>query len=187
MRGATTIVICLLLVVNSLGGCSHKEKRDAPAPEDYFKKLGIEKAEKRISAPDFVLEEPSGKRIHLRDLRGRLVFLNFWATWCVPCREEMPAMETLHREFGAKGLEVLAVNYRESKEEMRKFLDELGLSFTSLLDQQGKVSEQYGAWSLPLSYIIDRNGEFVGKSIGSRDWQSAAGLAFFRGLLAEEP
>jgi peroxiredoxin len=96
-------------------------------------------------------------------------------------------MEKLHRQFREPGLEVVAVNFRETKKEVRKFFDELGLTFTALLDKEGKVSEEYGAWSLPLSYFINRKGEFVGKAIGSREWDSNESRAFFKGLLSEKP
>lgn len=75
------------------------------------------------------------------------------------CRREMPAMEQLHRELRDRGLEIVAVNFREGKDDIRKFLQELGLTFTVLLDKGGKVSEQYGIWYLPVSYSISRKGE----------------------------
>ena len=164
------------------------QRREPPAvSDDSIKKLGIEKPKKRILAPDFALENISGMRTSLKSFKGKVIFLNFWATWCVPCRQEMPTMEKLHREYRKEGLEVLAVNFRETKEEAVKFVNELGLSFTVLLDEDGKVSEEYGVWSLPLSYFINRKGEFVGKVIGYRKWDSSEGKAFFQDLLAEKP
>ncbi len=180
------LAVCLLVIVNSAEGFFHRKKAPAPVAEDYFKKLGIEKPEKKILAPAFTLEDLSGKRVSLKDLKGKVVFLNFWATWCIPCRQEMPTMEELHREFKGQGLEVVAVNIKESMKEARKFFDELGLTFTALLDKDGKVSEEYGAWSIPLSYFINRNGEFVGKVIGYREWDSKEARAFFQGLLQEK-
>jgi len=150
-------------------------------------KLGIERPEKSIVAPDFTLTDLSGNRVSLRSLKGKVIFLNFWATWCVPCRQEMPTMEKLHREYKRDGLEVVVVNLRETKEEVLKFVNELSLTFTVLLDKDGKVSEEYGVWSLPLSYFINRKGEFVGKVIGYRKWDSPEAKAFFRELLAEKP
>lgn len=150
---------------------------------DSFKRLGIEKPGKAAPAPDFTLEDLSGKRWSLKSAKGKIVFLNFWATWCVPCRQEMPMMEKLFREFKPDGLEIVAVNFREDKATVRKFIDELGLSFTVLLDGDGKVCDEYGAWSLPLTYIIDRNGLFIGKTIGDRKWDSDDARAFFRELV----
>ncbi len=181
-----SLAVCLLVFVNSAEGFFHEKQAPGSAAEDYFKKLGIEKSEKRILAPDFTLEDLSGKRVSLKSLRGKVVFLNFWATWCVPCRQEMPTMEKLHRTFKEQGLEVVTVNFREGKKEVRKFFDELGLTFTVLLDRDGKVSEEYGAWSIPLSYFINRKGEFVGKVMGSREWDNNESRAFFKGLLDEK-
>lgn len=179
--------VCLLVFAQSSDAFFHRKKTPGSVDEGYFKKLGIEKPEKAIRAPDFNLEDLHGRRLGLKGLRGKVVFLNFWATWCIPCRQEMLTMEKLHREFKEHGLEVVAVNFREGKKEIRKFFDELGLTFTALLDKEGKVSEEYGAWSIPVSYFINRNGEFMGKVMGSREWDSSEAKTFFRGLLAEKP
>ncbi|HEX9444477.1 MAG TPA: TlpA disulfide reductase family protein [Candidatus Binatia bacterium] len=162
------------------------KKAAAPARPDYFTRLLIEKPSKATAAPGFALQDLSGRRLSLEDLRGKVVFLNFWATWCVPCRAEMPSMEKLQREFKDQGLVIVAVDVREDIIDVRQFFAEHGLSFTGLLDLDGKVGAEYGAWSLPLTYIIDRKGEFIGKAIGDRKWDSPAARAFFRALLGEE-
>lgn len=184
---ALVIAVCLMSFAEPAEAFFHKRKKPAPADHEYFKKLGIERPEKSIVAPDFTLAELSGKTISLRSLKGEVIFLNFWATWCVPCRQEMPTMEKLHREYKKAGLEVMAVNFRETRAEVQKFVDELGLTFTVLLDREGKVSEEYGVWSLPLSYFVNRKGEFVGKVIGYRRWDGPEAKALFRDLLAEKP
>ena len=185
IRFFLSVVICLVALAGSSEGFFHKKK--APViPEDQFKKLGIEKPEKVFRTPDFTLDDLTGRRLGPRDFMGKVVFLNFWATWCVPCRQEMPTMEKLHRELKKQGLEVVAINFREAGKEVRKFVDELGLTFTVLLDKEGKVSEEYGAWALPLSYFVNRKGEFVGKLAGGRKWDSQEAKAFFLGLLREK-
>jgi len=184
-RFLLTVVVCLAVLAGSSEGFFHKKK--APViPDDHFKKLGIEKPEKVFRTPDFTLEDLTGRRLGPRDFRGKVVFLNFWATWCIPCRQEMPTMEKLHRELKKQGLEVVAINFREAKKEVRKFVDELGLTFTVLLDKEGKVSEEYGAWALPLSYFVNRKEEFAGKVSGYRKWDSREAGEFFRGLLGEK-
>ena len=95
-------------------------------------------------------------------------------------------MEKLHREFKQQGLEVVAINVKENQKAIRKFVDEIGLTFTVLLDRDGKVSEEYGAWAIPLSYFINRKGEFVGKVEGDRKWDSQEARDFFRELLQEK-
>ncbi len=178
-----SVIICVFSLGGSAEGFFHKKKALASIAGDYFKKLGIERPEKVIRAPSFALEDLSAKRLSLKDLRGKVVFLNFWATWCVPCRQEMPTMEKLQREMKEQGLEVVAINIRESKREVQKFTGELGLTFTVLLDKDGKASEEYGAWAIPLSYFINRKGEFVGKVDGPREWDSREAKGFFRELL----
>jgi peroxiredoxin len=178
-------VIGILIFLAVFQRVSHREERST-AGDEYFDKLRIERAEKRPPAPDFTLEDLSGKRVGLKQFRGKVVFLNFWATWCIPCREEMPAMEKLHRELRDEGLEVVAVNFKESNQQVRKFFGELGLTFIALLDKEGEVSKEYGVWSLPLSYFIDRRGEFVGKAMGSRNWDSEEARNFFLDLLKED-
>jgi peroxiredoxin len=168
-------------------GLSERTSQSGPrsdVPARLINALGIETPDKAIAAPNFTLEDLDGKKVSLEQLRGRVVFLNFWATWCVPCRAEMPAMEKLHREFNDKGLAVIAVNLRENSERVREFFDEMDLTFTVLLDGDGTVSEEYGVWSLPLSYFVNREGVFAGKSIGMREWDGPEGKAFFRSLLA---
>ncbi|MGH7766563.1 MAG: redoxin domain-containing protein, partial [Candidatus Binatia bacterium] len=119
-----------LLVFGFLGLIFFQAKfAKPPAAGDLLERLAIERPEKTIRAPDFSLEDLSGKQLSLKDLRGKIVFLNFWATWCVPCRQEMPLMEALHREFKDQGLEIVAVNFREDKKAVEKFFAELGLTF----------------------------------------------------------
>ncbi len=178
-----SVIICVFSLGSSAEGFFHKKKAPASVADDYLKKLGIERPEKVIRAPSFALEDLSAKRLSLKDLRGKVIFLNFWATWCVPCRQEMPTMEKLQREMKEQGLEVVAINIRESKREVQKFTGELGLTFTVLLDKDGKASEEYGAWAIPLSYFINRKGEFVGKVDGPREWDSREAKGFFRELL----
>jgi len=185
MKSIVLVELFCLLIFGGAAIAQQSGQRPALS-QDHFKKLSIEALEKRSPAPEFALNDVSGKVITLKSLRGKVVFLNFWATWCRPCRREMPAMEKLHREFRDRGLEIVAVNFREGRDDIRKFLQELGLTFTILLDKNGKISEQYGVWHLPVSYIINRKGEFVGKVSGSREWDSKEAESFFRELLETE-
>ena len=157
----------------------------AGAP-DRFRKLSLEKPKKSTAAPDFTLVDLGARNTSLKEFRGRVVFLNFWATWCGPCRDEMPMMEALHRQFKNRGLVVVAVNFKEDKASVRHFFDELGITFQGLLDPHGDVSESYGAFSLPLTYLIDRDGRFVAKAIGIRPWDSADAKALIEDLLEQK-
>jgi peroxiredoxin len=178
--------ITILLLIAAASVLFYWREQPVRIAGEYIKKLGIETPENRTPAPDFTLKDLAGRPVSLKDLEGKAIFLNFWATWCVPCRQEMPTMEKLHREHHKQGLEVVAINFRENKAEVQKFVNELGLTFTVLLDTEGKVSEQYGVWSLPLSYFINRKGEFAGKVIGYRNWHSPEAQRFFRDLLDQK-
>ncbi|MFN3476919.1 MAG: TlpA disulfide reductase family protein [Candidatus Methylomirabilales bacterium] len=155
----------------------------AQAEEHYWKALGIERPSREIFGADFALPDLNGRKIRLKDFQGHVVFLNFWATWCIPCRAEMPAMEKLHREFKDKGLVILALNFRERPEEIKPFVRELQLTFPILLDRDGKVSDRYQVFGLPTSYLLGRKGEILGTVVGARDWTSEEARALIRALL----
>jgi len=178
-------VLCLVISVGIAQGFFHKRKQPAIS-EDLFKKLNIERPKEKVPAPNFTLEDLNGRKVGLKGLKGKVIFLNFWATWCAPCVQEMPTMEKLHKTFGQKGLTVLAVNYREDAKEVKKFFSKYKLTFIALLDLDGKVSERYRTWGLPVTVIINKRGEIVAKVIGSRDWHSPDAKEFFRRLLAEK-
>ena len=183
----TFLVLLASLSFGFLGRFFFQAKKTSQtAAGDFFERLSIERPEKIIQAPDFTLEDLSGNRMSLHDFKGKVVFLNFWATWCIPCREEMPQMEKLYREFKDQGLEVVAVNFREDKPTVKKFVEKLGLTFRILLDPDGGVSNEYGAWALPLSYFVDRKGIFIGKVNGDRPWDGPEARALFRGLLQQK-
>lgn len=122
-------------------------------------------------APDFTLLDMQGRQVTLSELKGQVVLLNFWASWCPPCREEMPSMEMLYRQFKDRGLVVLAVNVEENgKEAVAEFLRRTPYSFPILLDEANVAQKKYGVFRFPESFLIDRNGVVVEKVIGGRDW-----------------
>jgi thiol-disulfide isomerase/thioredoxin len=137
------------------------------------------------AASDFELPDLAGRPVRLRDLRNRVVLVNFWATWCAPCREEMPALETLARELGPRGLTVVGVNFKESKREVEAFMKEHRLSFPVLLDGDGRVSASYQVFALPVTFLVDRRGMLAGTVVGARDWVGPGARAYLGQLLAE--
>jgi peroxiredoxin len=137
-------------------------------------------------APDFTLSDLSGRRQRLAEYRGKVVFLNLWATWCAPCRMEMPSMEELHRRLTGTDFVMLAVSEDEDgRAPVQKFVDELGLTFPVLLDQDGVVPPRYGVTGYPETFIIDRDGRVVQHTIGPEDWDSDAVVEYFTRLLAQ--
>ena len=147
--------------------------------------LLMDTPKKPVAALDFEASTPDGKRVRLKDFRGKVVFLNFWATWCVPCRQEMPAMERLAKKMEGRGFKILAVNLMETTAQVRKFLEEVPVTFTIVMDTTGEISETYGATSLPLTYIIDKEGQVIHRALGPREWDGKESLALFDKLTAD--
>ena len=123
-------------------------------------------------APAFELPLLDGAPISLASLRGRVVLLNFWATWCAPCEAEMPAMQRLHTTLGGKDFELVAVSVDAGRDEVAQFQQRLGLTFPIALDPGKRVSTEYQSYRFPESYLIDRDGRILSRYIGPRDWDS---------------
>lgn len=116
---------------------------------------------------DFVLNDLDGLPHSLYQLRGQPVMLNFWATWCAPCRAEMPELEAAYQKYQDQGLAILAINFDEPEARVRQFFyDELNLSFTPLLDNGGIVFERFGVFNLPATFFIDRQGSVAAIQLG---------------------
>jgi len=186
LAAAALSVVMLLLLSNWSGGFLLRRKASPDKNEEQFRSLLIEKFGEKVRAPDFALEDLQGNQVALRDHRGKVVFLNFWATWCPPCRTEMPSMERLYRKLKGEGLVMLAVDMQENQKQVAKFMKGLDLSFPALLDGDGSVSYQYNIIGLPSTYIIDPQGYLVGKAVGPRDWSNGESVNFFQSLLLKK-
>jgi peroxiredoxin len=136
-------------------------------------------------APDFALPDLVDKDVRLSDFRGKVVFLNFWATWCKPCREEMPSMEVLYKNFERDGLVVLAISIDRvtTKKDIPPFVKSLNLTFPILIDSWGQTDKRYKLMGVPETYIIDQQGVLREKVIGPRDWTILDNLQTITGLL----
>jgi peroxiredoxin len=135
-------------------------------------------------APDFTLPTLRGNSVKLSDYRGKVIFLNIWATWCPPCREEMPSMEALYRRLKGREFEMLAVSIdRDGGEVVGPFVAKYGLTFPVLLDSGNKTYKLYGLTGVPETFIIDRNGVVLYKIIGAQDWMKKDWLDAFNQIL----
>ncbi|HET9476817.1 MAG TPA: TlpA disulfide reductase family protein [Dehalococcoidia bacterium] len=114
--------------------------------------------EEGAMAPDFLLEDLGGGEIRLSDLRGRPLIINFWATWCAPCRKEMPQFVQAYDRYRDEGLEIVAVNLQEGKSIASRFADDYGMEFTVGVDRDGEVGDQYHLLGLPTTYFVGRDG-----------------------------
>jgi len=143
---------------------------------DYGAKVGQ-------TAPDFELPALGGDSVRLSDYRGKVVFLNIWATWCPPCREEMPSMESLYQRLKGREFEMLAVSIdREGERMVRPFAAKYGLKFHVLLDPDNKTYRLYGLTGVPESFIVDKNGVIINKIIGPQNWVEKEWLDYFDGI-----
>jgi len=135
-------------------------------------------------APDFTLPTLSGAPIRLSDLRGKVVLLNFWVTWCGSCRAEMPTLDALYQQYKDRGLEVLAVNLdATTTSKVQAFVGELGVTFRIGLDPSSSIARTYRVAGLPTTYLIDRAGNVVVQEVGARDWLDAVSRLAIEGLL----
>jgi peroxiredoxin len=182
MRGRVMCRVAVIMASLGLLCCG----KAAAAGEHLFQAMGMATLP-TSPAPDFTLPDLKGNQAALRDYRGKLVFLNFWATWCIPCREEMPAMEQLHQRFGSQGLTIVAINHQENLGQVRAFVDQHRLSFQALLDHDGAVFRKYTVMGLPTTYLISRDGTLLARGVGGRDWTRSDGQELIRVLLTEEP
>lgn len=131
-------------------------------------------------APDFNLRGEDGKHYRLADFRGQVVVLNFWATWCPPCRYEMPSMERAHKKVQGEKIALLAVNVGESEEQVFEFTGRYPVTFPLLLDEDGQVTRLYPVIGLPTTFIIDPQGRVTHRAVGGREWDDERLLAQLR-------
>jgi peroxiredoxin len=152
------------------------------AREHLFEAMGMTKIPPK-PAPDFTLPSADGHHVSLQQYRGKIVFLNFWATWCIPCREEMPALEGLHQKYQAQDLVIISIDLKESADQVRAFFDKHSLSFPALLDQNGSVFRDYLVAGMPTTYLIGRDGTMLARGVGGRDWTRAEALQLIQELI----
>ncbi len=176
-------LVFLLISFLCLGsGQLHAQASRTPSI-DFKAVPKLEEIKDRPAAPDFALPSPEGKKFTLKDYRGKLVMVNFWATWCEFCRDEMPAMERLYREFKGQGFEVLAVNVKDKRGDALAFVKKLKLTYPIMIDPEGEVGLLYGAFGMPTTYLIDEKGIVLARLWGPADWYSAGARNLIKSLL----
>ena len=151
--------------------------------ERLIGKLGIIKVPHASVPVEITLPDLDGHMVRISDFRGKVVFLNFWTTWCPSCRVEMPSMERLHRRFKDKGFVMVAINLQESRKQVKGFFRKQDLTFMSLLDKDGKVGTRFGIRNIPTTYILDKKGKILGAAMGAREWDSKEAIELFEHLI----
>jgi thiol-disulfide isomerase/thioredoxin len=200
----TSAPLLALAVLLAVSGCARKDSGVQAAPgaadaaavvpvaaalppaqaSSLLQAVGLQIPKEEIASTDFTLDSLDGRKVSLSSYRGKLVFLNFWATWCPPCRSEMPAMEALYTKLKARGFVIVAVDLAEEARVVSEYVKTKKLTFPVLLDTAGEVGGKYSAQSIPTTYIIDREGRILARGIGAQwKWDSPEMIALFEKLL----
>lgn len=159
-------------------------KPDREAAITTLRSIGMTVFEDEIKAPDFNLKLlGSEESVSLSDYRGKVVFLNFWATWCGPCRIEMPSMEALYRDLQDEGFVILAINQQERDDVVSSYITEENYSFPVLMDYEARAGMLYGLRVIPTTYIIDAEGNVVAGKIGTHMYDGERYRTLFRQLM----
>jgi thiol-disulfide isomerase/thioredoxin len=175
------LIACALLVVAMCSSAS----AEMSTVTALLKRLDLVGYRSDTNPPVFSGPTLDARQLSLTDLRGKVVVVNFWATWCLECRPEMPMLERLHRDFAPQGLAIIGINAREDKPAVGRYAAELGLTFPLVLDRAGKNNDLYGVIGLPTTFVLGRDGRAVAFGVGPRDWASATARALIEALLAE--
>ncbi len=196
----TLLHAVLLTLLLAAGGCDDTPKSEmgAELAPDVGPNTGMAAQPEQVQAPpmkrgvvkvgdpapNFQLYDLNGNAVSLSGYRGSIVFINFWATWCGPCRIEMPAMEALYRVFERKDFEILAISTdQQGVAVTRPFRNQMGLTFPILHDSDYRVGLAYGARTLPMSFLVDRKGVIIHRIFGARDWESPEAKEIIRAAL----
>lgn len=176
-----TIVLLVIIYFYALG---------AMADDQTLPKLGyrLNELSKPFDAPDFNLQDMDENTFSLKNFHGKVLLINFWATWCPPCRREMPSMERLYQKMKDTDFIVIAINQFESPDHVFAYMGDLGTdpSFPILFDRESQISEAYKVAGLPTTYLVDKAGKVRYRAIGGREFDHPEVEKIIRDLLAEK-
>ncbi len=179
------VVYIFLMLFGGLLFAQETIQMSAAQKELY--KIGFGIPKKTMEAPDFTTKDIHGKTVSLHSLKGKVVLLNLWATWCPPCQREMPSLETLYKKMKGKKFAILAVATptppRETKEKIISFIKEHKYTFPVMIDETRSIYGMYGSGSIPTTWIIAPDGTIVGRLVGAREWDTDGIIAIFNSLL----
>jgi cytochrome c biogenesis protein CcmG/thiol:disulfide interchange protein DsbE len=154
--------------------------------EDLFSKAGIQPVKAGTKAPLFSLEDLNGKKSALKQYRGKVVFLNFWATWCGPCKEEMPSMDELYKQFKDKEFVFLTISVDYAGiTPVRDFIEKHHYTFPVLIDPKCETLDLFEVKGIPTTFLIDKKGMIIGRAIGRKDWKRSEVVSLINLLLGK--
>jgi len=182
----------IFVLIVTIGGVLHLLSPETNAPlasgtpsgkaDGLLRDLGFQQYPFPESVAEITLKDLNGKEIQFSEFRGKVVFLNFWASWCPDCRIEMPSMEKLHNRFKGKNFAMVTINLKESAEHVKQFFDTYKLTFVGLLDPNGEITSKMAIRALPATLLIDKSGKILGMALGSRPWNGKKSIALFEHL-----
>ena len=174
----STALAALLIYINDLSAGT-----DGGEIDQLFGIMGVVKVAPAKDPVKINLQDVNGNRVDIADFEGKIVFLNFWTTWCPTCRIEMPSMEKLHQKLKGKDFALVTINLQEPASRVKAFFEAYKLTFTALLDSTGEVGVSFGIRAIPTTFILDRTGRIIGRVNGPREWDSKASIALFEKLI----
>lgn len=173
-KGLILIIVAVAALLVLISGLKRQEK------------VEIKKAIEGLDAPDISLSDPAGKGLRLSELKGSVVFINFWASWCQPCRDEMPSLQELYNNFkDHQGFRMITILYRDDPEKAISYLKENNLTIPFWIDRDGRAANSYGVTGVPETFIIDKKGVLRKKVIGPANWTSEEVFSFISELIRE--
>ena len=175
------LIAALVFDVNPLA----KAKPEDRTIDQLFSDMGVEVFPAATSRVEVQLQDLNGADVNISAFRGKIVFLNFWATWCPTCVEEMPSMEKLHLKLKDKNFALVSVSIQDPALQVKRFFLLNKLTFTALLDPNGKTVPGFGIRAIPTTLIIDKSGRIIGRAMGAREWDSRESIALFEQLIKE--
>lgn len=174
--------LCILLAVLILFCFSIQIKGN-----NLFLKTGIQPIKKNGIAFNFCLKDLKGRKVELKDFKGKVIFLNFWATWCGPCKEEMPSMEALYQQFKEKDFVFLTISVDYGGiNAVKEFIKKNHYTFPVLLDPKCETLEVLKVKGIPTTIIIDKKGKMIGKAVGPRNWKNSEFISLLNMLLEQQ-
>ena len=176
------LIAIAVLSLAAAGLSAQGAQGDRPWYADGLERLGFTVFEKPRAVSDFSAQALDGAPQSLSRLRGKIVILNFWATWCPPCRAEMPALDALWKKDKDKALAIMGVSLSEERQTVKDFVAKAGSSYPIFLDPSGELGGRFGVRSIPTTYVFDKDGQAIAGKIGGAEYDSAESVELFAEL-----
>ena len=194
------LIITMFIIIIMFVGCKKsnaetptkdldkdKIKNKKQVIEELLKKIGGGLPKSSLQLFEAEIMDLKKNKIKLSSYKGKVIFLNLWATWCPPCRAEMPSMESLYKKFKDKDFVIIAVSQGEDLNTIKNFLKKNNYTFPIFIDIKNEIAKSYGAGSIPTSYLIDKDGFIIARFVGGRDWFSDEAIELINELVKDSP